>query len=148
MINFIYIMVVFLINEIELSLKNSNTILDVKKEIIKQFNLTTKYIDIFFIMDKPMRILGKFNVEPGKLPRTFDRYELEKFAFKDKVSINYETVDGYDPDKKRAPIISGGGSKYIPPSRGKSSFDHNALEQDIHTEPTFDLNSKDDFPSL
>ncbi len=141
-------MVVFLINEKELSLDNSNTILDVKKEIIKQFNLSSKYIDILFMIDKPMRILGKFNVEPGKLPRTFDRYELDKFAFKDIISINYEIVDGYDPDIKRKQIISGGNKKYTPPSRNKSTFDHNAIQQDIPSEPQFDLNSNDDFPSL
>jgi len=141
-------MVVFLINEKELLLNNSNTILDVKKEIIKQFNLSSKYIDILFMIDKPIRILGKFNVEPGKLPRTFDRYELDKFAFKDIISINYEIVDGYDPDIKRKTIISGGNKKYTPPSRNKSIFNHNVLQQDIQTEPQFDLNSNDDFPSL
>ena len=75
-------MVTFLINEKVLEFNETDTILEVKKEIIKQLELTCKYIDLVFILEKPMRILGKFNVEPGKLARTLDRYVLEKFAFK------------------------------------------------------------------
>jgi hypothetical protein len=147
-------MVTFLINEKVLEFNETDTILEVKKEIIKQLELTCKYIDLVFILEKPMRILGKFNVEPGKLARTLDRYVLEKFAFKDSIKLDYEEVEGYDPDK-RVPIISGGrgrgrsgGFTYIPPNRNESTFDHDSLQQKMDLEPTFNLDSNDDFPSL
>ena len=41
-----------------------------------------------------MRVLGKFNVEPGRLARTLDRYPLERFAFKDSVKLECEMVEG------------------------------------------------------
>ena len=143
-------MITFLINEKLLEFNETVTILDVKKEIIKQLNLNCKYIDIIFILEKPMRILGKFNVEPGKLARTLDRYVLEKFAFKDSIKVDYKEVEGYDPDKK-IPIISksnGGSSRYIPPNRNESTFDHDSLQQNMVLEPSFNIDSNDEFPPL
>ena len=34
-------------------------------------------MDLEFCLERPMRILGKFNVEPGKVPTTFDRYKVK-----------------------------------------------------------------------
>ena len=44
-----------------------------------------------------MRVLGKFNVEPGVLPRTFDRYELDKFGIKDEIALTFHEVLDYTP---------------------------------------------------
>ena len=42
----------------------------------------------------------KFNVEPGILPRTFDRYELNKFGInKDEIELTFHVVDNYTPFK-------------------------------------------------
>ena len=41
-----------------------------------------------------MRVLGKFNVEPGIL-RTFDRYELDKFGIKGEINLTFHTVTDY-----------------------------------------------------
>ena len=60
----------------EFSFDKGNTIEDLKEKIKEIYNISS-YIDIDFKIEKPMRVLGKFNVEPGILPRTFDRYELD-----------------------------------------------------------------------
>ena len=158
-------MVVFIVNEKQFPFNDTDTILEVKQSLVKQLNLSCKYVDLIFILDKPLRVMGKFNVEPGKLARTLDRYVLERFAFKETIKVGYEEVDGYDPDK-RTPLISGGRGRgkgigrgvgrgrgitsgvYVPPTRDESTFDHNSLEQSMKLEPVFDLDSHDDFPSL
>lgn len=152
-------MVEFVINDQMIECEESMTILEAKKHIIKQLDLSCKYIDINFNLEKPMRVLGKFNVEPGKLARTLDRYPLERFAFKGSIKLEYEIVEGYDPDKRK-PLMSGGsrgrggrgrglpGGAYIPPSRSNSTFNHEANQVELKLEPQFDLDSQDDFPSL
>ena len=151
-------MVVFQINDKQLEFENTLSVVEVKKEIIKQLELECPYIDITFIMDKPSRVLGKFNVEPGKLARSLDRYPLERFAFKDTIQISYEEITDYNPDKPKRQFVSGGrgrgrgmsqlSSRYQPPQTKKSTFDHNSNQVAMDTEPTFDLASTDDFPSL
>ena len=155
-------MVEFVINDQVIECEETMTILEAKKHIIQQLDLSCKYIDINFVMEKPMRVLGKFNVEPGKLARTLDRYPLERFAFKDSIKLEYEIVEGYDPDKRK-PLMSGGsrgrgsgigsgrglpGGAYVPPSRSNSLFNHEATQVELKLEPQFDLDSQEDFPSL
>ena len=41
-----------------------STIQNLKDTIKSEFSISN-YIDIDFTIDKPMRVLGKFNVEPG-----------------------------------------------------------------------------------
>ena len=95
-------MVTFIINDREYVLEESNTMLETKKIIISELNLKCKYIDIEFCLERPMRTEGKFNIEPGKASRTFDRYTLNQFAFKDKVNVNIFEIEDYNPDKKVA----------------------------------------------
>ena len=150
-------MVEFVINDQTIECEETMTILEAKKHIIQQLDLSCKYIDISFNLEKPMRVLGKFNVEPGKLARTLDRYPLERFAFKDSVKVDYEMVEGYDPDK-RVPLMGGSrgrgrglglpGGAYIPPTRKESTFNHESTQVEVKVEPQFDLDSQDDFPSL
>lgn len=144
-------MVEFVINDLKIECEETMTILEAKKHIIKQLDLSCKYIDINFVMEKPMRVLGKFNVEPGRLARTLDRYPLERFALKGSVKVEYEIVEGYDPDKK-IKLISGGrglsGGAYVPPSRSNSLFNHEETRVEVKVEPQFDLDSQVDFPSL
>jgi hypothetical protein len=161
-------MVQFKIKDTLIELLDDKTILEAKQEIIKQFSLSCKYIDITFVLEKPMRVLGKFNVESGKLPRTLDRYKLERFAFNDIIQVEVVEVDDYDPSVKK-PLMSGMGrgrggmgrggmgrgignsmnTTYVPPSsRDISTFDHTSNQVSMHIEPTFVLDSEDDFPSL
>ena len=105
-----------------------------------------------------MRVLSKFNVEPGLLPRTFDNYALERFAFKEDiiVDISLTEVSDYEP-RKRTPFISGGRGRGAGAGRGKatpqpyrlSTFDHTQNQVDMTIkEPTFSLDSQEDFPPL
>ena len=109
-----------------------------------------------------MRIEGKFNIEPGKLSRTFDRYTLNQFAFKDKLPVKLIEVTDYDPHKPKQKFISGGrgrgrgigmsgdvGLSHPPrshPPRSQSTFNTNLTQMDFVD--TFDLNSQNDFPAL
>ena len=153
-------MVFFVVGDNEYEFELSSTILDVKKRIIKEFNLSCKYIDLEFCLERPMRVLGKFNVEPGKVPRPLDKNMLSGFAFKDKVKLSYTEVSDYDPDKPRKPIVFGSRGRgrgrglglSQPPvnslERAISSFNHNETVQEMTVEHTFNLSSNDDFPSL
>ena len=150
-------MVFFIVGDKKIEGKDTDTILSVKKKVISELGLSCKYIDISFVMDKPSRILGKFNVEPGKAPKTFDRYPLERFAFKEEVNISYTEVEDYDPDAPRKPLIMSRGrgrGRGLGPGfletqgRSLSQFDHSVIRQEMKTEPTFSLDSQEDFPSL
>ena len=146
----------FIVNETEINCIGTDTILELKKEVIKVLGLECPYIDISYDINKPMRVLSKFNVEPGLLPRTFDNYALERFAFKEDiiVDISLTEVSDYEP-RKRTPFISGGRGRGA--GRGKatpqpyrlSTFDHTQNQVDMTIkEPTFSLDSQEDFPPL
>ena len=148
----------FIVNETEINCIGTDTILELKKEVIKVLGLECPYIDISYDINKPMRVLGKFNVEPGLLPRTFDNYALERFAFKEDVDVNISLteVSDYEP-RKRTPFISGGRGRGAGAGRGKatpqpyrlSTFDHTQNQVDMTIkEPTFSLDSQEDFPPL
>jgi len=163
-------MVVFVVNDKEILCELTDTILAVKKELIKQLELTCPYIELSFKLDRPLRVPGKFNVDVGRMPRTFDRYILDRFAFSDKtIQVDYTEVVDYDPDKQvRKPLMSGGRGRgrglsrslganslgadslgaYVPPSRETSTFNHESAQVEMTVEPTFELASEDDFPSL
>ena len=146
----------FIVNETEINCIGTDTILELKKEVIKVLGLECPYIDISYDINKPMRVISKFNVEPGLLPRTFDNYALERFAFKEDVDVNISLteVSDYEP-RKRTPFISGGRGRGA--GRGKatpqpyrlSTFDHTQNQVDMTIkEPTFSLDSQEDFPPL
>ena len=158
-------MVVFVVNDKEILSELTDTILAVKQELIKQLELTCPYIELSFKLDRPLRVPGKFNVDVGRMPRTFDRYILDRFAFSDKtIQVDYTEVVDYDPDKQvRKPLMSGGRGRgrglsrslgadslgaYVPPSRETSTFNHESTQVVMNVEPTFELDSDSDFPSL
>ena len=153
-------MVTFIINDREFNLEESDTMLEAKKYIISELNLSCKYIDIEFCLERPMRTEGKFNIEPGKVSRTFDRYTLNQFAFKDKVIVNIFEIEDYDPDKKIALFSGGRGlgrgggldrsrSLDTPRPLNQPKFNTNLNQVEIETEKNiFNLDSQDDFPSL
>ena len=157
-------MVFFIVDDREFEVVNTKTMLEAKEYIMKELELTCLYIDIEFCLDRPMRVEGKFNIEPGKLSRTFDRYLLNQFAFKDKVTVIVNEVPDYDPHKPKKPFMSGGRGRGM--SRGMSrgmgrgigltqpsQFNTNLNQMDMFNENksaenTFDLTSNNDFPSL
>ena len=50
----------------------TDTILKLKENIINELQLDIKYIDIYYLVDKPIRGMGKFTIEHGLSPRTMD----------------------------------------------------------------------------
>ena len=119
------------------------TLLDLKKLIIKECELDISYIDIECSIDRPIRVMGKFNTEAGIIPRTLDRYDLIRFAFTSKPSITvlYHLVNDY-VTKEKDTITSN--SKYIPPYK-KHANENKSSEQNKHT---YDIKSLSDFPTL
>jgi hypothetical protein len=114
---------------------NINTTIESLKDIIKEKYNITKYIDIEFQIEKPMRVLGKFNVEPGVLPRTFDRYELNKFGInKSDIKISYNEIEDYTPFRSNKKEINL--SKY------------NVLKKEDENESSYNIESLSEFPKL
>ena len=50
----------------EYILGQDKTIFNLKELIINDFSINKGYIDINFILERPIRSLGKFNLESGK----------------------------------------------------------------------------------
>jgi hypothetical protein len=124
-------------------IEDESNFLELKRKIIDEYNLKTKYIDIKFLTDKPCRIMGKFNMEPGLLSRTFDNYTINRMAYKHNViNIEIDLVDNYDPSLKKKVIKKQSTSKYRPP--GLTNIESGST----YIQPDFDLNSESDFPTL
>ena len=150
-------MVIFVVDDREFEVDESKTMLEAKQFIMNELELSCSYIDFDCCLDRPMRIEGKFNIEPGKLSRTFDRYTLNQFAFKDKLPVKLIEVTDYDPHKPKQKFISGGRGRgrgigmsgdvgLSHPPRSQSTFNTNLTQMDFVD--TFDLNSQNDFPAL
>ena len=118
----------------EIDISILSTIENLKDTIKSEFSISN-YIDIDFTINKPMRVLGKFNVEPGVLPRTFDRYELDKFGIKDEIALTFHEVLDYTPFTNVKKEINL--KRY---SKDK--------EQKQKEKQTFNISSEDDFPKL
>ena len=118
----------------EYSLPINNTIEELKNKIISDFKLSVKYIDIDFLLDRPIRTLGLFNVEPGILARPLDMYPLERFGLAGRnVTITFIEVDNYTPFKN---------------NRGKINLRRNVEDKKETNTPNFNLESETDFPTL
>lgn len=118
----------------EYSLPINTTIEELKNKIISDFKLSVKYIDIDFLLDRPIRTLGLFNVEPGILARPLDMYPLERFGLAGrKVTITFTEVDNYTPFKN---------------NRGKIKLSRRVESKKESNTPTFNLESETDFPTL
>ena len=133
-------------NEIkEIKCNNEDKIIDLKKNIIKEYNLNIKYIDLIFELEKQIRAIGKFNLESGLMPRSFDNFKLDKWNLEnEEINIIFKEVDDYIeetyvPIQKKINNISG----YRPPSSNIESG-----QSFIKKQPEYKLDSNEDFPSL
>ena len=121
--------------EIQCTLEDS--ILSLKTTIIQEFNLKCKYIDIDFQLERPIRSLGKFNLESGILPRSLDAYKFDRYGLDGReVTATFHEVGDYEPmkyDKK---------FKHVNIMKKRETKNMNDEEQ------SFDITSEDDFPSL
>jgi len=121
---------------------SSETIQTIKKKIKSDFKVEeTDYLDIEFLLDKPIRSLGKFNLEPGILPRTMDRYELNRFELEGKnLKTTFHVVKGY-----KEPIIK---KNITNTSRLFRQPMKNISSGESFENTSFDINSTLDFPTL
>jgi len=129
-------------NKKTIQFSNDGTMLDLKKEIIKQFEVNCKYIDITSNVERPIRVLGKFNFDKGLQPRTLDNYPFNRFGIDEKtIPITFNEEQNYLPIIKKPSVNNGTSSKYVPP---------NAQSMEI-TEPPqsqFNIDSETEFPKL
>ena len=125
-------------NEFLCSLEDS--ILSLKTKIISEFNLKSSYIDIDFQLEKPIRSLGKFNLESGIIPRPLDSYTFDRYGLDEKcINATFYEVNDYEPkkyDKKFNHVNLS--QKYLNEKKEKEKI----------TENTFNIYSEEDFPSL
>ena len=135
-------MTTFIIGEFTIKMNSTDTMNHLKELIIKKMNVTTEYIDLKFNLDKPIRGFGKMNLESGILPRTMDHFPLNRYNLEGKeINCEFIPVDDYLPNVQRNNNVPD--SVYQPP--GMKTKEENIEKKD---EPTFNLNSETDFPSL
>ena len=132
-------MITFIVNnddkKINIECPLNDSILNLKKEIIKKFNLNCNYVDIDFVLERPIRSLGKFNLESGIIPRSLDKYTFDRYGLDDK-EINCKFIEINDYDEKKY------NRKFVHKSLIKR--EKNFYEE----EKSFNIESMDDFPSL
>ena len=123
---------------------NEGTLLDLKKEIIKLFELDCEYIDIISNVEVPIRVLGKFNYDKGLQPRTLDNYPFNRYGIDERtIPITFNEINDYLPIIKKSTNVSGSLSKYVPPN-GQS------LNKETISKKEFklDINNLNEFPKL
>ena len=126
------------IHDIEMDIKD--TMSDLKQLIIKNMKLNVNYIDLNFLIDKPIRGFGKMNLDKGKIPRTMDNFPFDRYNLEGKeILCEFIPVKDYTADIK-GNSDNPKGIYLAPCMKPKVEKKDN--------EPTFNLNSEEDFPSL
>tara|TARA_B110000285_G_scaffold232756_1_gene304658 strand:+ start:240 stop:653 length:414 start_codon:yes stop_codon:yes gene_type:complete len=136
-------MITFLVTNEEQTIKYECSLSDsievLKNNIKKGFELGDKYIDVYFDIDKPIRVLGQFNLEPGLSPRTMDRYTFDRYGIDEReINLHFEIVEGYKLPlhvKKKTNL-------------NLSKYSKEIISGESIKTPQFNLDSEDDFPSL
>ena len=130
----------FTINDTFVDIEIEKTILEVKQLIIKTLELTCPYIDLIITIDRPIRCLGKFNLEPGKLPRTCDNYQLNRWELTGKtIQVDIQEIQDYN--NKKIVKKSSSTGLYRPKIKTIESGE-------TYIQPTYDIESDKDFPKL
>ena len=136
-------MITFVINkgdgckEFKCSLEEN--ILSLKTQIMKDFELSCPYIDIDFQLERPIRSLGKFNLESGILPRPLDSYTFDRYGLDERtVNATFHEVTDYENKKYDKKI------KHVNLSQKYKL----GVKRDTIVENTFDITSELDFPKL
>lgn len=130
-----------IIKTFECSLDDSIIIL--KKKIMSDFNLNVNYIDLDFQLERPIRELGKFNLESGIIPRTLDGYTFNRYGLDGKnVPATFHEVLDYQSKKYERSF------KHINLSQKYKGSTKGLNDIQIKNENVFDLASEDDFPPL
>ena len=125
-------------NEFECSLDES--ILSLKNKIIQEFNLQCKYVDIDFQLERPIRSLGKFNLESGILPRPLDTYTFDRYGLDGRtVTATFHEIVDYEPKKYDRKF------KHVNIAQ---KYKHGGVGLSVTEEKEFDITSETDFPAL
>jgi len=75
------------------------TFLELKNKIIKNIlNKENIYINLKFISNNPIRIFGKYVINPGIISSNYDNEKLSKFSFKN--NLIFEAIIVKAPTKK------------------------------------------------
>ena len=133
-------MIVFVISKDDIT-KNfecnlQDSILSLKNDIIKEFELKCEYIDIDFQLERPIRSLGKFNLESGILPRSLDTYTFDRYGLDGKtINATFIEVTDYVSQRYDRKL------KHV-------NLAQKQKERAEKKNVGFDINSEDDFPSL
>jgi len=88
--------------EVNLEVNKNIKIIDLKKIIMEKFKISAIYIDLELLLERPIRKFGKFNLEPGILPQSFDNSKIEDFAFGNEIlSIKILNNNNYTYKQKK-----------------------------------------------
>jgi hypothetical protein len=116
----------------------SDNMLDLKNLIIKKMELSVDYIDLNFLIERPIRGMGKMNLDKGLLPRTMDNFPFNRYNIEGKEMLcEFILVKDYMPDIRNKTLPN---SIYKPPSMKTPLEKKNT--------PSFNLESEIEFPSL
>ena len=122
-------------------LKETGSMLDLKNLIIKNLKLDSQYIDLDFKIERPIRGLGKMNLEKGILPRTMDNFPFNRYNLEGKDIICVPIlVKDYQPQVQ----AKNGNPQSIytpPPMKNNGPKEYKNIA-------TYNLDSTDDFPAL
>jgi len=130
----------------EIECIENDTIIILKKKIMTDFKLVVKYIDLNFTIDRPIRSLGKFNLDKGMMPRTFDNYTLNRWELCNReLKCTFEEVRDHDPSIRKPFIKKANKGRYVPPSRAQEI---QSGDEYVKEEANYSLESNDDFPAL
>ncbi len=138
-------MIIFMIEkddkEINIECSLDDSILSLKQKIIDEFKLNCKYIDIDFKLERPIRSLGKFNLESGILPRSLDQYTFDRYGLDGReIKATFHEVENYDNKKYDRKF------KHINVVKRNEKI--NLFDTDNIEDSSFDIESMDDFPKL
>ena len=123
----------------------TDSILSLKKQIIERFKLKGEYVDIDFTIERPIREIGKFNLEKGVIPRTLDLYTFDRYGLEGRtIQATFNEVEDYQPIQ---PIQSRTNNQItFNKDMSYSEFKRSGLNKQSGL--AFDLKSDKDFPSL
>jgi len=126
----------------------TDSILSLKKQIIERFKLKGEYVDIDFTIERPIREIGKFNLEKGVIPRTLDLYVFDRYGLDGRtIHATFNEVDDYQPIQPIRPIQPRTNNQ-ITFNKDMSYSEFKQSGSNKQRGLSFDLNSDKDFPSL
>ena len=133
-------------------LQSSNKILDLKLMIVKDYYGDKGSVSIHLLLERTKRVFGKFNLEPGLLPNSFDTRLVDEFALRegDVIDIRVKHINEEIKQKsaeKNTENKSRG--KYIPPHKKKySKKSNNSKFNNKNSNKKSFVYRSEDFPSL